>query len=140
MSGRVRSFLRKQSTRGRRERANRGEHPYGSVHQQELHCLSHQYTSVRLAVYIRKAGANREQTRTPGKGRSRDDLNQEVIELKCQAQKYLSHGREGETEGMNEMPWGAPTTQKKISEGTTILGDTLPEEEREGVRKRLRST
>lgn len=88
----------------------------------------------------RKAGANREQTRTPGKGRSRDDLNQEVREPKGQAQKYLPHGREGETEGMNEMPWGAPTTQKKISEGTTILGDTLPEEEREGVRKRLRST
>lgn len=31
-----------------------------------------------------------------------------------------------------------PTTQKKISEGT-VLGDTLPEEEREGARKRLRS-
>ena len=33
----------------------------------------------------------------------------------------------------------SPTTQKQISEGT-ILGDTLPEEEREGARKRLRST
>lgn len=31
-----------------------------------------------------------------------------------------------------------PTTEKKISEGT-VLGDTLPEEEREGARKRLRS-
>lgn len=101
--------------------------------------LSHQYTSVRLAVFWgkQKPTGNKpghlertHSTRWPEPGSKR---------TKGQAQKYLPHGREGETEGMSEMPWGAPTTQKKISEGT-IVGDTLPEEEREGVRKRLRRT